>query len=152
VKRRFEVHVETPSLLYVDDYAHHPTEIQATLSTARNLFPHHRILAVFQPHLYTRTRDFYPGFAEALSIADELILCPIYPARELPIPGITSEIILKNAKSTSKQILPLNQVIEVVDAQVKNSKVPTLVITLGAGDIDTIVDLLKTKLLTRTTV
>ena len=95
VKRRFEFYVNTPKQVYMDDYAHHPRELAATLTSVRKMFPGRRITALFQPHLYTRTRDLHAEFAEALSHADEVVLLPIYPAREEPIPGITSEIIAR---------------------------------------------------------
>ena len=93
VKRRFEFYVNTPKQVYMDDYAHHPRELAAALTSVRKMFPGRRITAIFQPHLYTRTRDLYPEFAEALSHADEAVLLPIYPAREEPIAGVTTEII-----------------------------------------------------------
>ena len=93
MKRRFDFHINTPELIYMDDYAHHPEELRAALSSVRGMFPGRKITAVFQPHLYTRTRDFHRGFAQALSLADEVLLVPIYPAREEPIEGVSSDMI-----------------------------------------------------------
>ena len=130
VKRRFDFYINTPKAVYVDDYAHHPQELRAALVSLREMFPGRRITAVFQPHLYTRTRDFADGFARALSLADEAILLPIYPARELPIEGVDSEMILKGI-SCPKRIVPkeeLPKVLEQADTDV--------LVTFGAGDID----------------
>ena len=93
VKRRFEFYVNTPRQVYMDDYAHHPEELEATITSVRKMFPGRKLTAVFQPHLYTRTRDLYREFAAALSHADEAVLVPIYPAREEPIEGVGSEMI-----------------------------------------------------------
>ena len=123
VKRRFDV--------YIDDYAHHPEEISAALSSIRNSYPDMKMTVVFQPHLYTRTRDFAPEFAEALSKADKLILLDIYPAREEPIPGVTSEIIFKDVTCQEKVLLKRSELM----GYLKDEKVEMLV-TLGAGDID----------------
>ena len=94
-KRRFDIRVKNSKVVYIDDYAHHPGEIKATLNSIKQLYPGKKICCAFQPHLYSRTRDFAPQFAESLSIADHVILLDIYPAREKPIPGVTSEIIYK---------------------------------------------------------
>ena len=102
VKRRFEYHVRTEKLIYIDDYAHHPTEIQALVSSVRLLYPTKKIAGVFQPHLFTRTRDFMDGFVEELAKLDEVVVLPIYPARELPIEGITSEKLVSGIGSKSK--------------------------------------------------
>ena len=131
VKRRFDLQVKRPDCVYIDDYAHHPEEISAALSSIRNSYPSMKLTAVFQPHLYTRTRDFAPQFAEALSKADKLILLDIYPAREEPIPGVTSEIIFKDVTCNEKVLLKRAELMEYL----KNEKVELLV-TLGAGDID----------------
>lgn len=130
VKRRFEFYVNTPTQVYMDDYAHHPRELAATLASVRKMFPGRRITALFQPHLYTRTRDLYPEFAEALSLADETVLLPIYPAREEPIAGITSEIIADRI-TVPCRIVPRERLVETVAAM------PTdVVISFGAGNID----------------
>ena len=131
VKRRFDLQVKRPDCVYIDDYAHHPEEISAALSSIRNSYPDMKLTAVFQPHLFTRTRDFAPEFAQALSKADKLILLDIYPAREEPIPGVTSEIIFKDVTCNEKVLLKREELM----AYLKDEKVELLV-TLGAGDID----------------
>ena len=130
VKRRFDIQVRKPGCVYIDDYAHHPEEIKAALSSIRRAYPSSKLTAVFQPHLYTRTRDFAPEFAQALSLADKVILMDIYPARELPIPGVTSEIIFKDI--TSEKVLIRR---EELMGYLQNEPVEVLA-TLGAGDID----------------
>jgi len=130
VKRRFDIQVRKPGCVYIDDYAHHPEEIKAALSSIRRAYPSSKLTAVFQPHLYTRTRDFAPEFAQALSLADKVILLDIYPARELPIPGVTSEIIFKDI--TSEKVLIRR---EELMGYLQNEPVEVLA-TLGAGDID----------------
>jgi len=135
VKRRFDLQVKKKDCVYIDDYAHHPEEISAALSSVRNSYPEMKLTAVFQPHLYTRTRDFAPEFAQALSKADKLILLDIYPAREEPIPGVTSEIIFKDVTCPEKVLLKRSELMEYL------SKEPvSLLMTLGAGDIDRFVD------------
>ena len=131
VKRRFDIQVKRPDCVYIDDYAHHPEEISAALSSIRNSYPDMKMTVVFQPHLYTRTRDFAPEFAEALSKADKLILLDIYPAREEPIPGVTSDIIFKDVTCEEKVLLKRSEFM----GYLKGEKVEMLV-TLGAGDID----------------
>ena len=131
VKRRFDLQVKKPGCVYIDDYAHHPEEISAALSSIRNSNPGMKLTAVFQPHLFTRTKDFAPEFAEALSKADKLILLDIYPAREEPIPGVTSEIIFKDVTCPEKVLLKRAELMDYL----KNEEVELLV-TLGAGDID----------------
>ena len=130
VRRRFDMQVRKPGCVYIDDYAHHPEEIKAALSSIRRAYPSSKLTAVFQPHLYTRTRDFAPEFAQALSLAEKVILLDIYPARELPIPGVTSEIIFKDI--TSEKVLIRR---EELMGYLQNEPVEVLV-TLGAGDID----------------
>lgn len=130
VKRRFEFYVNTPKQVYMDDYAHHPRELAATLLSLRRMFPGRRITALFQPHLYTRTRDLCDGFAEALSHADEVVLLPIYPAREEPIEGVTSEIIAERV-TVPCRIVPREVLADTVAAM------PTdVVVSFGAGNID----------------
>ncbi len=102
IQRRFDFHIKTDQLVYIDDYAHHPKEIEATLLSVRDLFPDKKITGIFQPHLYTRTRDFAEGFAESLSLLDRLILLDIYPARELPIKGVTAEMIFIKSVSAKR--------------------------------------------------
>jgi len=130
IKRRFEYLVKNDYQIYIDDYAHHPEELRALISSARALFPDRKCVVLFQPHLYTRTRDFATGFAESLSLADEVLLLPIYPARELPIEGVHSEMI---AKMITKPVQVIQK--EDVLSWVKANIAP-LFITAGAGDID----------------
>jgi UDP-N-acetylmuramate--alanine ligase len=134
VRRRFETHVREEDIVYIDDYAHHPREIDAALSAARQLYPRRKITAVFQPHLFSRTKDLATEFAASLSQADEVILLPIYPARELPQPGVTSELILKDISIADKALLPMGELIGHF-----NTRQPDVLLTLGAGDIDTMV-------------
>ena len=143
VKRRFDIHVNTPECSYIDDYAHHPKEIAAAISSMRNIFQGRRLTAVFQPHLYTRTRDFAEEFAEALSKVDKLILLDIYPAREEPIPGVTSEIIFDKVNGPEKALLTKEELMDYL----KNEDIDTL-ITFGAGNIDRFIRPI-TELLTR---
>ncbi|MBR4978905.1 MAG: UDP-N-acetylmuramate--L-alanine ligase [Bacteroidales bacterium] len=131
VKRRFDMQVRNEKHVYIDDYAHHPREIAAALSSIRESYPDRKLTAVFQPHLYTRTRDFADGFAQALSMVDKLILLDIYPARELPIPGVTSEIIFKDVTAPEKVLLRRDEFMDYI----KKEEIDLLV-TLGAGDID----------------
>src|SRR5690606_8507377 len=104
VKRRFEYVVKTARSVYIDDYAHHPEELRAFLSAVKQLYPTRKLTVVFQPHLYTRTRDFADGFAEVLSVADSLLLMDIYPARELPIKGVDSAMLLAKVKTADKRL------------------------------------------------
>ena len=131
VKRRLEVHVNKPGMAYVDDYAHHPAELAAAIASLRDIFPGRKITAIFQPHLYSRTRDFRAEFAEALSAVDKLILLPIYPAREEPIPGVTSETVLQDVTAPEKVLVQKEQLMEYLE----NEPVDVLV-TFGAGNID----------------
>ncbi len=131
VKRRFDIHVNRPGCAYIDDYAHHPKEIAAAISSIRNIFPGRKLTAIFQPHLYTRTRDFAPEFAEALSAVDKLIMLDIYPAREEPIPGVTSEIIFNPSTAPEKAIMKKEELMQYLE----NEPVDVL-ITFGAGNID----------------
>ncbi|MBR1678312.1 MAG: UDP-N-acetylmuramate--L-alanine ligase, partial [Bacteroidales bacterium] len=117
VKRRLEVHLNTPGVSYVDDYAHHPAELSSALSSLRDMFPGRKITAVFQPHLYTRTRDFAPDFARALSAADKLILLDIYPAREEPIPGVTSDLIFRDVTAPQKVLLPKEELMDYLEKE-----------------------------------
>ena len=130
VKRRMEVYVNTSKQVYIDDYAHHPEELRATIESLRGIFPGRRLLAIFQPHLYTRTQDLAPEFAEALSLADEVILVPIYPAREEPIEGVCSEMIGRMLKVewTLAEREELAERVATMDTDV--------VVTFGAGNID----------------
>ncbi len=140
VKRRFEFYINTPKQVYMDDYAHHPREVAATLTSARKMFPGRRITALFQPHLYTRTRDFYEEFAESLSHADEVVLLPIYPAREQPLPGVTSQLIAELV-SVPCRIVPREELAETVAAMKTD-----VVISFGAGNIDACCEAIAQKL------
>ncbi len=131
VKRRFDIHVNTPKCAYIDDYAHHPNEIRAAIGSIRNIFPGRRICGIFQPHLYTRTRDFADDFADALGGLDELIMLPIYPARELPIEGVCSEMILDKVKCSDKVLVQKDKLMETL-----RSRNIDCLVTFGAGDID----------------
>ncbi len=134
VKRRFEIHVNQNSLVYIDDYAHHPEEIRACLSSVIAMYPASKLTVVFQPHLYSRTRDFADGFSESLSLADEVILLDIYPARELPIEGVTSEMLLEKINSKKKVVLSKGELMDYLQ-----KSAPEVLVTLGAGDIDRLV-------------
>lgn len=138
VKRRFEYIIKNDEQVMVDDYAHHPEELRALLTGAKDLFPEVKCTVIFQPHLYSRTNDFADGFAETLDLADEVILLPIYPARELPMEGVNSEMILHKMKISNKQVLDKDEVLE----WIKDNKIE-LLITAGAGDIDTLVEPIK---------
>lgn len=131
VKRRFEIHYNRPGHAYIDDYAHHPAEIAAAISSMRDIFPGRKLTAVFQPHLYTRTRDFAPGFAEALDMADRAIILDIYPAREEPIPGVTSEIIFDKMKSRDRMLIRKEELMGVLEKEDID-----ILATFGAGNID----------------
>jgi UDP-N-acetylmuramate--alanine ligase len=141
VKRRFEYIIKDEKHVFIDDYAHHPEELRALITSAKNLFPAHRCVIAFQPHLYTRTRDLANGFGEVLGLADEVILLPIYPARELPIAGVSSEMILEKIKNPCKQVLSKEELLNWLKLQQ-----PALFITAGAGDIDTLLETIKTLL------
>ena len=132
VDRRFDFKIKTEKLVFLSDYAHHPKEIYQSAKSIRELYKNKHITAIFQPHLYTRTRDFYKDFAEALSQLDEVILTEIYPARELPIEGVTSKLIYDNLKLGVKKELILKD--EVLDF-VKSHQFEVLIV-LGAGDLD----------------
>lgn len=130
VLRRFNIHT-SGAVLYIDDYAHHPREIEAALKAVREMWPEKKLTVAFQPHLYTRTRDFQSEFAHSLNIADQVILLDIYPAREIPIPGVSSEIIL-NKLNVPACIIPKEEFPKFVDQNVKDG----IFMTVGAGDID----------------
>ncbi|WP_395626639.1 UDP-N-acetylmuramate--L-alanine ligase [Daejeonella sp.] len=139
VKRRFEYVVKLQNHIYIDDYAHHPEELRACIQAVKSLYPSKKLTAIFQPHLFTRTRDFADGFAEVLSMIDDLIMLDIYPARELPIEGVNSAMVLDKIKNPNKQILSKQDAIEYIRANK-----PELLLTVGAGDIDTLIQPLKT--------
>ena len=132
VWRRFNIHVNTPKVAYIDDYAHHPQEIATAIDSIRKLYPDRKLIGVFQPHLYTRTRDFAEGFRRVLSTLDECILLPIYPAREEPIPGVTSEML-------GGQVVQKTELVAELQRRVAESTEPVVVLTVGAGDIDRLV-------------
>ena len=134
VKRRFEIHVSSDHAVFIDDYAHHPEEIRACLSSVRAMFPMRKITVIFQPHLFTRTRDFAAGFSESLSLADEVILLDIYPARELPIPGVASAMLLDGIMANKKTLITKESLFQYLE-----DSTPDVLVTLGAGDIDRLV-------------
>jgi UDP-N-acetylmuramate--alanine ligase len=142
VKRRFEYHVRDNELVYIDDYAHHPTEIHSLISSVRLLYPNHKITAVFQPHLFSRTNDFMEEFAIELSNVDELFIMPIYPARELPIEGVTSDVLRKKISNINVSLLNHDQVLERLKNETKG-----VFLTIGAGDIDRLIQPLKQQFL-----
>lgn len=141
VKRRFEFIYKSERVTFIDDYAHHPVEIEVLLRSVRDMFPGKKITAVFQPHLFTRTRDFAEGFSESLSLADEVILLDIYPARELPIAGVASDLLLKNIKSAKKTISTKENLVSQIQVWE-----PEVLLTIGAGDIDKLVEPIKSSL------
>jgi UDP-N-acetylmuramate--alanine ligase len=137
-KRRFEVIARTEKTVYVDDYAHHPAELEATIAAARLMYPGKKITGIFQPHLFSRTRDFADAFAAALDKLDSCLLLPIYPARELPMEGVTSEMLMEKMTLNSRQLVQKLDLLQVIG----NSQ-PEILITMGAGDIDTMVEPIK---------
>ena len=145
VKRRLEVHVNSPKLSYIDDYAHHPAELASAISSMRDIFPGRKLTAIFQPHLYTRPRDFAQEFAAALSLVDKLILLDIYPAREEPIPGVTSEMIFKDVTAPEKVLLKKEELMDYLSDEPLD-----VLVTFGAGNIDRFIEpitqLLKSRL------
>ena len=145
VRRRMDLHVNTPSLSYMDDYAHHPEELAAAIRSVRGIFPGRKLTAIFQPHLFTRTRDFAPEFAEALSAVDKLILLDIYPARETPLPGVTSSLIFDGVTAPEKVLLHKEELM----AYLENEPLDVLV-TFGAGDVDRFIGPITAMLETRT--
>lgn len=134
VARRFNIHVNNTSVIYIDDYAHHPKEIEATLRSVREIWPNKKVNVIFQPHLYSRTKDFYLDFARSLSLADNVLLLDIYPARELPIPGVTSQMICDNL-TVSGTIKSKEEILSWLEQDFQDD----IVITMGAGDIDRLV-------------
>lgn len=136
--RRFDFHLKTDKVVLIDDYAHHPAEIKASILSVRELYPDRKITGIFQPHLYTRTRDFAADFATSLSLLDELILLDIYPAREEPIPGVSSEIIFNKVAIENKHLLKMSELIDFM-----SSKSYDIVLMLGAGNIERLIDPVK---------
>jgi len=139
IERRFDYRVNTKDMVYIDDYAHHPRELYAVIDSVRKLYPERKITGIFQPHLYSRTRDFADEFAESLNRLDELILLDIYPARELPVKGVTSKIIYDKVTIKHKVLCSKNNLLSIL----KDKKVDVL-LTLGAGDIDQFVEPVRT--------
>ena len=141
VRRRFDYRIREKDLVYIDDYAHHPSELASTIEAVRYLYPGKRVVGIFQPHLYSRTRDLADDFARVLQTLDEVIMLPIYPAREKPILGVTSSMVLRKMDTMSKYLCTPDQALELVPALC-----PDIVLTLGAGDIDRLVPRLETVL------
>jgi UDP-N-acetylmuramate--alanine ligase len=158
VKRRFEYVINASEaakqkndVVYIDDYAHHPEELKALIKSAKSLFSKRRCTVIFQPHLFTRTRDFAKEFAEALDLADEILILPIYPARELLIEGVTSELILKRMENKNADIISKEQLLSYLEnnylKSVRGSSYGQLLITAGAGNIDQLIQPIKKILL-----
>jgi UDP-N-acetylmuramate--alanine ligase len=135
VRRRLDEHINTPGLVYIDDYAHHPKELSSAISSIRGMFPGRKLTAIFQPHLYTRTRDFADDFAKVLSEVDKLILLDIYPAREEPIPGVTSKLIYDKVTAPEKVLITKEELMDYL----ANEPVDVLA-TFGAGNIDRFIE------------
>lgn len=149
VKRRFEYIIKNERIVFVDDYAHHPEELKALINGAKTLFKQKKCTVIFQPHLYSRTRDLADGFAEALDLADEVILLPVYPARELPIEGVSSEMILLRMNNDNRSVMSKTALLDWVREDYKetiNTEFGEVLITAGAGDIDMLVEAIKNEL------
>tara|TARA_Y100000589_G_scaffold332192_1_gene390110 strand:+ start:1000 stop:2364 length:1365 start_codon:yes stop_codon:yes gene_type:complete len=142
VERRFDIHIQSDDLIYIDDYAHHPEEIKTLVNSVRKMYPKKNILGIFQPHLFSRTLDFVDDFARSLELLDELLLLDIYPARELPIPGVNSKMLFERINMNSKTLCSKKQLTSYVGASKCN-----VVLTIGAGDIGAEVDNLREFLL-----
>jgi UDP-N-acetylmuramate--alanine ligase len=138
IKRRFDVHINSKNLVYVDDYAHHPKEVSSTINAAKQLFPDREITVIFQPHLFSRTKDFAQDFAESLSLANQLILLDIYPARELPIEEVNAKMLLDLCTNPKKETCSKEELLKVLEQEELD-----VLLTLGAGDIDTLVEPIK---------
>jgi UDP-N-acetylmuramate--alanine ligase len=146
VKRRFEYIIKNDSITFIDDYAHHPEELRALINGAKALFRQRRCTVIFQPHLYSRTKDLADGFAEVLGLADELILLPVYPARELPVEGVNSEMILDRINNADKRVVTKDELMDWIKndyAKSVNKEFGEVLITAGAGDIDLLVEPIK---------
>ena len=149
VKRRFEYIIKNERIVFVDDYAHHPEELKALINGAKTLFREKKCTIIFQPHLYSRTRDLADGFAEVLDLADEVILLPIYPARELPIDGVSSEMILHRMKNDDRSVMSKNALLDWIKEEYTeslNKEFGEVLITAGAGDIDMLIEQIKNEL------
>ena len=131
VKRRFEILYQKGNVVYIDDYAHHPEELKAFISSVRALYPRRHVTGIFQPHLYTRTRDFAEGFAKSLDLLDTALILPIYPAREQPIPGVSAAMLLDKMKMENKFLIGKGEL-----AGFLKSHQPEILLTMGAGDIE----------------
>ena len=141
IRRRFETHISSDNLVFIDDYAHHPKEVTESINAVKQMYPERKITVVFQPHLHSRTKDFMNEFANALSLADELILLDIYGAREKEIEGVSSQILLNKCTSTKKELSALDSIVE----KIADKEIDVL-LTLGAGDISTIIEPLRLRL------
>jgi UDP-N-acetylmuramate--alanine ligase len=141
-KRRFDFHIKTDEIVLIDDYAHHPEELEASISSVRKLYPERKLCVIFQPHLYSRTQDFYKEFAKSLSLADEVVLIPIYPAREKPLPGVSSQMILDLVGSPHKKLTGYDDLVNTI-----NKKEADVVLIAGAGDIELLVEPIKNVLI-----
>ena len=139
-KRRFDFHLKKGNIVLIDDYAHHPAELKASIQSVKELYAGRKVTGIFQPHLYTRTRDFAPDFATSLSLLDELILLDIYPAREEPIPGVTSEIIFDAVTTPAKKLIRKGELLGLVEKEADTFEV---VLMVGAGDIDRLIEPVK---------
>lgn len=139
-KRRFDFHLKKDNIVLIDDYAHHPAELAASIQSVKELYAGRKVTGIFQPHLYTRTRDFAPDFAASLSLLDELILLDIYPAREEPIPGVTSEIIFDAVTIPAKKLIRKSELLDLVEKEADTFEV---VLMVGAGDIDRLIEPVK---------
>jgi UDP-N-acetylmuramate--alanine ligase len=142
VQRRFSYQIKTEDLVYIDDYAHHPTEINAVHQAVRELYPNQKVLAIFQPHLFSRTKDFADDFAKSLSQFDEVLLLDIYPARELPMEGITTSWLMSKMTNEHKKLVSKTDLIPSILASDA-----TVIVTIGAGDIGELVPSIKKALL-----
>jgi len=135
VNRRFDVRIRTKNLVYIDDYAHHPEELKACINSVRNLYKDKKITGIFQPHLFSRTKDFADEFAKSLELLDEVILLDIYPARELPIAGVSSQMLLDKINTKNKFLVQKSEILDFL-----KSRELEVLLTLGAGDIDQLVE------------
>jgi UDP-N-acetylmuramate--alanine ligase len=138
IRRRFSYQIKTENLVYIDDYAHHPTEINAVYQAVRELYPNQKVLAIFQPHLFSRTKDFADDFAKSLSAFDEVLLLEIYPARELPMEGVTSQWLMDKMTNNDKKLVAKEDLIPSILA----SDAP-IIVTIGAGDLGELVPSIK---------
>jgi UDP-N-acetylmuramate--alanine ligase len=140
-KRRFDFHIKRDDLVLIDDYAHHPEELEASITSVKELYPDKKLTVIFQPHLYSRTNDFYREFAKSLSLADEVVLIPIYPAREKPIPGVSSQMILDLVKAPEKYLFEKEELLQKISKDKRE-----IILIAGAGDIELLVEPVKNKL------